>query len=310
MVISLDLSSSSIHLSVIIPVFNRERMIERAIRSVADQLGAEDQIIIVDDGSSDGTKAVVSSLLKNDKRIILKDNCRSKGAPGARNTGLDISTCEWVAFLDSDNEWRRGFSHALRESISTKSQCDVFTCHSQILDQAELSDKPVASGVFEWSPSGNIIRELLAGGTYVDTSSAVIRRAKLVSIEGWDESCPSFQEWDLHIRLSEICTYHCVPKILVNYYQHQNQLSKDDVRTIEGLHYNLKKHKAKWKQHSIIDSWLNKCYDLDDRIDSLANPKLSLSVRVASLEPRILKRRFRKKLSVLKQQYLKTFHST
>lgn len=92
--------------SVIIPAFNAEFCIAAAIRSVLEQrFNLEIEIIVVDDGSSDGTAKVVSELSSEHHQIRLYKNIRSKGPSGARNTGLIHSTGEYVAFLDADDLW-------------------------------------------------------------------------------------------------------------------------------------------------------------------------------------------------------------
>jgi glycosyltransferase involved in cell wall biosynthesis len=281
-------------LSVVIPVRNRQKMIVRAISSVASQLGKDDQIIIVDDCSTDSTKDVVAALSLDDKRITLLKNSKNKGAPAARNLGLKAASRDWIAFLDSDNQWLDGFLIRFSEAVRANPGFNVFTCHSHIVKDDQAEEQPEIIGSFEWTPSGKITRDLLVGETYVDTSSAIIQRSKLLEIGGWDESCPSFQEWDLHIRLSENSLYFCIPEFFVNYCHHDNQMSRDEKRTVDGLAYNMRKHKEKWNACLANESWLKRCFELDDRIDSLESEKFSRSLNAFLLEPRLIKYRLRK----------------
>ncbi len=89
-------------ISVVIPTYNRETTLQRAIESVLSQTLAADEVIIVDDGSTDNTH----SLLKQYPhiRIISQDN---RGVSSARNAGIDACVNEWIAFLDSDDEWHK-----------------------------------------------------------------------------------------------------------------------------------------------------------------------------------------------------------
>ncbi len=88
-------------ISVVIPAFNAERHIGRAVRSVLAQTRAADEIIVVDDGSTDGTAEAVRSFGET-VRLIQQPNA---GASVARNTGIEAAAGEWIAFLDADDEW-------------------------------------------------------------------------------------------------------------------------------------------------------------------------------------------------------------
>jgi glycosyltransferase involved in cell wall biosynthesis len=91
--------------SVIIPVFNRDKILNRSVESVLRQDYTNYELIIVDDGSTDHTKEIVEEYMRRDPRIKLFNNTNAKGPAGARNTGLQKATGEYVAFLDSDDEW-------------------------------------------------------------------------------------------------------------------------------------------------------------------------------------------------------------
>ena len=88
-------------ISVIIPTFNRVEFISEAIDSVLSQTYSNFEIIVVDDGSTDNTKQL---LTKYGSRITY-DFQENKGVSSARNKGLDIAKGEWIAFLDSDDIW-------------------------------------------------------------------------------------------------------------------------------------------------------------------------------------------------------------
>ncbi len=87
--------------SVIIPTFNREKYITHAVESVLRQSFRDYEIIVIDDGSTDGTRPLLEPYL-NHIRYIRQENA---GVSAARNTGLKLARGEWIAFLDSDDEW-------------------------------------------------------------------------------------------------------------------------------------------------------------------------------------------------------------
>ncbi len=91
----------NITISVIIPAYNIEKYIARALRSVLGQTRPADEIIVVDDGSTDGTAEEIKKF--GDKvRYLYQAN---SGPSTARNTGIRAATCKWIAFLDGDDEW-------------------------------------------------------------------------------------------------------------------------------------------------------------------------------------------------------------
>jgi glycosyltransferase involved in cell wall biosynthesis len=97
------MSASSDKISVIIPVFNRRQEVLRAIASVLAQTLPPDEILVVDDASTDGTVEAVVAL--QEPRIRIMRHARNRGAAAARNTGIEAAQGDWIAFLDSDDEW-------------------------------------------------------------------------------------------------------------------------------------------------------------------------------------------------------------
>ena len=89
--------------SVIIPTYNRSSVLSRAIDSVLRQSDRDFELIVVDDGSTDNTKNLIEQY-SDQITYIYQDN---EGVSAARNLGLKHATGEWVAFLDSDDEWKK-----------------------------------------------------------------------------------------------------------------------------------------------------------------------------------------------------------
>lgn len=91
--------------SIIMPCFNSETFIEESIKSVINQTYADWELLICDDDSDDNSKSIIKSYQNVDTRIRLITNHYSKGAPGARNSCLDMAKGRYIAFLDSDDIW-------------------------------------------------------------------------------------------------------------------------------------------------------------------------------------------------------------
>lgn len=111
--------------SIIIPTYNREKIISRAIASVLNQTIEDFELIIVDDRSDDNTAELIKEYQKKDKRIKYVLNIASKGVAGARNTGIKNAIGKYIAFLDSDDQWER---FHLEESINLMNKTNSTVC--------------------------------------------------------------------------------------------------------------------------------------------------------------------------------------
>lgn len=228
-------------ISIIIPTFNRATIIPKTIESVLLQSFHDWECLIVDDHSTDDTKEIVLEYCRKDKRFRYLTNTHKKGAQGARNTGLYVSCAEWVMFFDSDNVMHPDLLDTMFEELDDS--VDVCHCFSNVVDcsTGNVIDKS------ERIVSGRIHDDLFNGLTYVDFNQEIIRREKMIEIGGLDEDCPSLQEFDTNIRLSEIATYHTVPKVLIDYYYGGRETISGNIKKqVLGKYYNLCKFKKMW----------------------------------------------------------------
>ena len=126
-------------LSVILPVYNGERYIAEALASVAAQSLRADEIIVVDDGSTDGSRAVAVEQGLRNLRVLHQAN---QGCAAARNAGIAAATCDIIAFLDHDDTWlpeRLALAHA---ELARDPGCDFVVCAQQNFLSPELSRPP------------------------------------------------------------------------------------------------------------------------------------------------------------------------
>lgn len=113
--------------SIIMPTFNRAKVISRSIQSIRQQSYKNWELIVVDDMSTDNTREVVNEISKQDKRVHYIKNTHKKGPSGARNTGIEKSNGDYIAFLDSDDEW---FPEHLTESLNAMNEMQAKVCFS------------------------------------------------------------------------------------------------------------------------------------------------------------------------------------
>ncbi|MDE7056398.1 MAG: glycosyltransferase family 2 protein, partial [Lactobacillus sp.] len=105
-------------ISIIIPVYNRERHLEECVNSILLSIENDVEIIIVDDGSTDGTSEICDKLKKKSKcvKVIHQPN---KGVASARNTGLSAASGEWIAWVDSDDLVSASYIKTLKKCIAS-----------------------------------------------------------------------------------------------------------------------------------------------------------------------------------------------
>lgn len=187
--------------SVIIPTHNRWPMIGEAVDSVLAQSFQDFELIVVDDGSSDGTAERIRAL-GGDTRIIVRSRC---GVSAARNYGASVARGRYLAFLDSDDLW-------LAEKLAVQTAFMMEHPEMQICQTEETwlrHGKRVNPKAKHRKPSGDIFRASLE--LCLVSPSAVMMTKKLFDeTGGFDESFPVCEDYDLWLR---IALDHRVPLI-------------------------------------------------------------------------------------------------
>jgi glycosyltransferase involved in cell wall biosynthesis len=232
-------TQSSFLISIIIPAYNRAFLINKTLNSIYNQSYQKWECIVVDDYSTDETLKVLDTYKTKDSRFKIVLNHNKKGAPGARNAGLQHAKGKLIIFFDSDDIM---YPNHLENKINVfykNSDVDVVTSFSHV-----LNDNHNVIDTFCWITEGDILERLYKGSTYVDTNSALIKsdifhRHKII----WDENCPSYQEWDLHIELAKVCKYAFIPEFLSGYYKREKDtISSDKFKDLLGRSFILAKH--------------------------------------------------------------------
>jgi teichuronic acid biosynthesis glycosyltransferase TuaG len=183
--------------SIVMPAYNAGKFIKASIRSVQDQTFQDWELIVVDDGSTDNTAAIIRELQVYDQRIkyIYQKN---KMPAGARNTGIRNATGEWVAFLDSDDLWidtkLEKQVHVLRET-----NVDVLFTDGYILDESDQQLRPYDSLVGRFT--GAELFKILFRHNRIPVLSVLLKTSLAKRIE-FDESPNVYgcEDWDYWLR--------------------------------------------------------------------------------------------------------------
>lgn len=197
-------------ISVVVPTKNRLATLDRAVRSVLEQTVPVAEVVVVDDGSTDGTAEYLRDLALADARVVPIFLATSGGAAAARNIGVARSTGELIAFQDSDDAWRPAFVETLLPAVARRSRVVAFCSHSlHGLDGAELV-----------VPAGRVshVRTELLYRNPISTQTALVDAALLRGQRAFDPELRRFQDWDLwlHLRADPTVEFVHVDEVLVD----------------------------------------------------------------------------------------------
>lgn len=226
-------SSSSPSVSVIIPTYNRAHLVGRALQSVLSQTFSDYEIIVIDDGSSDCTLEVVRAFQDTRIRYVRFD--RNCGPSRARNVGIQTACGEWIAFLDSDDEWlpRKLELQMARLQGPQDRRIGAVYC---LCDEHEGSTRRTvpSSGVLH---EGDVFDHLLRGRRPPTASAYIAKRSSLLEVGGFDEGFPSSHDIDLWLRFASAGNHFvAVNEPLVIKHNHVGpRISNDPVAPIRGF---------------------------------------------------------------------------
>lgn len=224
-------------ISVVIPAYNRAHCIGRALESVRAQ-GIDDlEVLVGDDGSSDGTPEKVLELVPEATVVRLPVN---RGAASARNAVLPMARGEFIAFLDSDDEWLPG--KLARQIAHLREHPEVVlvgTGHILACQDGTRVDFPGRNSS-DWR------RELHSAVSFHGASTPLVRSRVLEDVGLQDERLRVLEDWDWMLRIAERFPIHVLPGLLTVI--HENNPSNPD-RTVESMGIFLEKHREEFLRY-------------------------------------------------------------
>lgn len=184
-------------ISIIIPVYNRARLLERTLRSVVRQSYRPLHVILIDNGSTDNSMEILR-LFKQEQETdgfrVTVENEAVPGATSARNRGLDYVDTEWVMFFDSDDEMRPELVERYADAIRRFPQTDIFYIDVEIQSVSGHSEIKRAP-----SPNGLIYSSIFH--SFLSTQRYIVRRAVLETAGRWNPTVKAWNDWELGLRL-------------------------------------------------------------------------------------------------------------
>ncbi len=206
--------------SVVVPAYNAARTLSATVESILAQTERDLEVIVVDDGSSDGTVEVARAVDDERVRVVVRENA---GASAARNTGIAEATGTWVAFLDSDDVWvpvklERQLAYVAAHPDVHAVQTGAFFVDNNLQVRYERRCKPSRDALWE---------SLLFQNLPSFPSTLMIRRSKLDEIGPFDTSLEILEDWELAIRASRFCNLQSIEEPLSLYRTHPGNRSLD-----------------------------------------------------------------------------------
>ncbi|MCK4707802.1 MAG: glycosyltransferase [Gammaproteobacteria bacterium] len=205
-------------ISVIIPSYNREETLVRALNSAFNQTSKASEIIVVDDGSSDNSADIIRRQFP-DVKLIQQTN---QGVSAARNTGIKSAQYDWIALLDSDDEWLPEKLEAIRQAHKDHPEEILF--HS---DEIWIRNGTRVNQMNKHAKYGGQIFKFCLPLCVISPSAVIIHRSVFDQIGVFNENLPACEDYDLWLRLCHrFAVFYIDQPLIKKYGGHADQLSR------------------------------------------------------------------------------------
>jgi glycosyltransferase involved in cell wall biosynthesis len=202
------------------PAYNAERELDQAVESALAQTVSDLEVIVVDDGSTDGTLAMAESFRDPRVQVVSQEN---GGAAAARNTGIAHAKGRYVAFLDADDIWLPSKLEEQLGVLESRADVQAVQCGAYWVDdrlqllsvrRCEVSSDPLLDTLrFQNMPAA--------------LSTLMVERSKFDEIGGFDTSLEILEEWDMMIKAARYCNLFSIPQPLILYRWYPGNRSRD-----------------------------------------------------------------------------------
>ena len=221
-------------ISVVMPLYNKEAEVERALRSVLEQSLAPGEIIVVDDGSTDGSRAIVERIIAEhpevEIRLIAQPN---GGVSAARNRGIAEAKGDYIALLDADDMWLTGYIAEVCRLMEYYPEADAYSTAFDIVNDTEriAASVPTTEGYI------NIAEEALQRRYPIIPSTATLRRKAVLRAGSFPEGMRIGEDQWLWVRMVQQGAKFCFsPMSLVRYSRTASNRSASIYRAEQSAH--------------------------------------------------------------------------
>lgn len=210
-------------LSVVIPTRNRWLFLRRALATALAQRDVSVEVLVVDDGSDDGSAERAEAV--DDPRVRVLRQPR-RGVAAARNLGVEQARAGWIALLDDDDLWAPGKCRRQLDALAATGADIAYT--SQVITDGSLAVKRI----LEAPPFDRVVETLLGSNTIGTPSSVLARRDALLAIGGFDPGLSVLADWDAWLKLCGGWRATACPETLTAYVEHDANLHVVDTAAV------------------------------------------------------------------------------
>lgn len=268
--------------SVVIPTYNRSNLVKRAMQSVLDQDYRDLELIVVDDASTDDTEEQVRSIV--DHRIRYIRQSRNQDVSAARNRGMREARGEYIAFLDSDDEW---LPNKLTLQVEKFEQLPPSYGALYTGTETKYED----GSIYHFNPrfKGDVLGKLLTENITDKGSASVIIRKNVIRVVGFfDEKIPAMEDYDYWIRIARYYKFDYIEQPLIRYHQDRRSDQRSLLRDADtgARHHLFRKFEPELKAHGITHQFL--LTSANRRIKRVVPPDFAaclLSIRALAAKP-------------------------
>ena len=205
------------NISVVIPLFNKESLIQSCIFSIFEQSYLPSEIIIVNDGSTDSSLQKIQSFLASDENSKVKVsiiNTPNRGVSAARNTGIKSATSDHIAFIDADDSWEKNYLQEMRNLILKYPEINIYSCNHSL--NIQNIGKRIVTTPFPENFIGVIdFFEYASRYSVLNSSKVVIKKNILNKINGFPEGIKYGEDLYVWIKISSLGKVAFINKSLV-----------------------------------------------------------------------------------------------
>jgi glycosyltransferase involved in cell wall biosynthesis len=220
--------------SFVIPNYNHARYLAAAIDSALAQTYGDVEVIVVDDGSTDDSRAVAGTF--GDRiRYIYQDNA---GLSAARNTGVQVANGEYIALLDADDLVERTYVARLLEALASHPGASGAYCGFRFVDENNLSLNRIEQRIV----APEALYGALLNGNYWVPESLLAHRSCYAALGQFDTSLRACEDWDVWLRFSRRWTLVGIPDVLIRYRVVTGSMSSNPKRMLDNRLVVLAKH--------------------------------------------------------------------
>jgi len=245
--------------SVIIPTYKRRNLILATLESVFAQSYTDFEVIVVNDGSPDDTRDVLSPLAESGRIIYIEKE--NGGQASARNRGLAEAQGEYLAFLDDDDLWPADKLQWQADVLDADPECVLVHGDAQFFSEREgantPSDRQYGKRVPEGgAPSGKVWQQLISENYIQSPGQVLVRATAAKNIGGFDTNIWGTEDYDFHLCLARKGTFRYIPRIALLYRFHAVSTTRNTIRMYNNVAKVRRKQLGLFPRPQTASLWL------------------------------------------------------